>query len=87
MVLKDFVQNEESLVNRELKTVESVEEMSQPSSLRHVMLNGVLQQHVISSHGHFIDLLGAVPVNDRLSIPTNDQTVSSLKMNNHLRNL
>lgn len=59
---------------------ESVEEISQPSSIRHVMLNGAaLQQHVISSHGHFIDMLGAIPMNDRLSIPTNDQTVSSLK--------
>uniref|UniRef100_A0A1I7VRL4 TOBE_2 domain-containing protein n=1 Tax=Loa loa TaxID=7209 RepID=A0A1I7VRL4_LOALO len=53
--------------------------MSRPSSLRHVMLNGVLQQHIINSHGHFIDLLGAVPMNDRLSITADDRTVSSLK--------
>ncbi|MCP9262391.1 hypothetical protein DINM_005784 [Dirofilaria immitis] len=75
----DFMQNEESLANREHNLNESIEEVSQPSSLRHVMLNGVLQQDVINSHGHFIDLLGVVSMNDHgLSIPTNDQTLKRL---------
>ncbi|CAG9531166.1 unnamed protein product [Cercopithifilaria johnstoni] len=52
--------------------------MSQPSSIRHEMMNDVLQRHFISSHGHFIDLLGTTPMNDRLSIPTNDQTLKRL---------
>ncbi|OZC12185.1 hypothetical protein X798_00706 [Onchocerca flexuosa] len=74
----DFIQNEEPLADRKFSMIESVEEISQSSSFRHVMLNGVLQQHVINSRGHFIDLLDAVPMNDRLSIPTNDQTLKRL---------
>ncbi|VDK65045.1 unnamed protein product [Onchocerca ochengi] len=75
---QDFIQNEESLADRKFSMIESVEEISQSSSLRHVMLNGVLQHHVINSREHFIDLLDAVPMNDRLSIPTNDQTLKRL---------
>ncbi|VDN00972.1 unnamed protein product [Thelazia callipaeda] len=52
--------------------------MSPTSPLRHVMLNGVLQQHAVSSNGKYADLLGAVPIADPMSIPSNDQTLRKL---------
>lgn len=71
--LKDFVQKDKLLANREVRVIESVESSSLPPI---VMSNGV-HQHVMNSQEYFMDLLGSIPINDRLSIPTNDQTVSS----------
>uniref|UniRef100_A0A915PMP0 Tyrosine-protein phosphatase domain-containing protein n=1 Tax=Setaria digitata TaxID=48799 RepID=A0A915PMP0_9BILA len=76
--IKDLIQNEESFTDREFNMKESINDISQASSLRHVMLNDIIQQHAISSNGHYVNLLGAMPINDRMSIPTNDQTLKKL---------
>ncbi|VDM17367.1 unnamed protein product [Wuchereria bancrofti] len=74
----DFVQNDELLANRDVSLTESVEEMSQRFSLRHIMLNNALQHRVTSTHGNFTNLVGTTSINDQLSIPTNDQTLKRL---------
>lgn len=75
----DFVQNEELLANREVSSTESVREMSQRFSSRHIMVNSALQHRITNTHGHFTNLIGdQLSINDQLSIPTNDQTLKRL---------
>ncbi|VDO17166.1 unnamed protein product, partial [Brugia timori] len=52
--------------------------MSQRFSSRHIMVNSALQHPITNTHGHFTNLIGAVSINDQLSIPTNDQTLKRL---------